>query len=630
MPKGGRKPFEVANWFLWLVVICLAQISSAHAVYIGLGFWLKQVSPPESRSMKNHHSPIDQFLEDYTMRSCLSKSVCRVLALAIVSVLSISATAQDAAKPAPKPAVLDSASKWDIFLGYSYLDPNGTIPGTQSGAPGSTYGQINWGGIASISRYFNRNLGVQIEGDSHIQSEDVPLGDNNASFNSNDNLAGGSVGLIYRFPMNNLTPFVHALVGGEDVGSPYIPDQWGPVATAGGGLDIETPIFDHHLAIRLFQADYQFIHVDSADINAFRLSTGVVFHLGSIVPPPPVTLVCTATPVSIFPGDPVTVTATAGSLNPKWDTVYSWTGTGVTGSGSTATVATEALAAGTYTVKGEVKEGKPGKEGLKIAQIADCSATFTVKAFEPPTIGCSANPGSIKPGDSSTITAVGVSPQNRPLTYSYSAVAGSVSGTGNTAVFTSTGAPTGDVKVTCNVSDDKGQVATSNTTVTIVAPVMAVVPHTQALCSISFDKDPKRPTRVDNEAKACLDAVALSLQNQSDAKVVVVGEATAAEKAAKPVKRHGKALKAEDLAAQRAVNTKEYLVTDKGIDASRIGVATGSTDGQAVEDYLVPADATFNNDVQGTTLVDETAVKAQARKPLDRKQGHKKAAKKEM
>ncbi len=66
-------------------------------------------------------------------------------------------------------------------------------------------------------------------------------------------------------------------------------------------------------------------------------------------------------------------------------------------------------------------------------QTADCSASFTVKAFEPPTINCSANPTTIRPGDTSTITSQGVSPQNRPLTYSYSASAGSVSGSGTSA-----------------------------------------------------------------------------------------------------------------------------------------------------------------------------------------------------
>ena len=63
-----------------------------------------------------------------------------------------------------------------------------------------------------------------------------------------------------------------------------------------------------------------------------------------------------------------------------------------------------------------------------------------------------------------------MSPQNRPLTYSYSAAAGTISGTGTTATFDSTGAAPGAVGVTCNVSDDKGQTATANASVTIAAP----------------------------------------------------------------------------------------------------------------------------------------------------------------
>ena len=237
--------------------------------------------------------------------------------------------------------------------------------------------------------------------------------------------------------------------------------------------------------------------------------------------------------------------------------------------------ATAALAPGSYTVKGTVKEGKPGKEGLKPGETADCSASFTVKEFEPPTISCTANPTTIKPGESATITATAMSPQNRPLTYSYTATAGSVNGSGNSATFSSAGAPTGTTQITCNVSDDKGHTANANTSVTITAPYVPPAPHTQALCSITFDKDKKRPTRVDNEAKACLDEVALDLQKQADAKAVVVGESDAKEKA-KTAKeqaiqaKHKHPKPVIDDAAQRGVNTKDYLVTEKGIDASRI------------------------------------------------------------
>ena len=123
-----------------------------------------------------------------------------------------------------------------------------------------------------------------------------------------------------------------------------------------------------------------------------------------------------------------------------------------------------------------------------------------------------------------------MSPQNRPLTYSYSATAGTVTGTGTTAQFSSTGArPACRHHLQCigrqgphgyrqHQRDHRGSAAA------------AASAHSGA-CSISFATDTKRPTRVDNEAKACLDQVALDLQQQADAKAVVVGESTAKEKA---------------------------------------------------------------------------------------------------
>ncbi len=244
--------------------------------------------------------------------------------------------------------------------------------------------------------------------------------------------------------------------------------------------------------------------------------------------------------------------------------------------------------------------------------MSDCTASYTVKAFEPPTVSCSANPSTVNPGDSATITATGVSPQNRPLTYSYSASAGSVSGTASTGTLSTAGAAPGPITVTCNVVDDKGQSASATTTVTIIAPPPAPKPTTQNLCSISFDRDTKRPTRVDNEGKACLDDVSLNLQRSSDAKLAVVGNADAKEKTPKK----GRKAKTVDYAGERAVNAKDYLVKEKGIDASRVSVYSGSTDGKTVTTTLIPAGATL--DTTGITPVDESAVKVKPRKALPR------------
>jgi hypothetical protein len=572
------------------------------------------------------------------MQARVLRKLSSVVALVCLATVPQLLSAQSA--PAAKGSSDSSPSRWDIFVGYSYLAPSGTVAvQMQNGTTESvSYDAVNVGGLFSGAYFFNKNIGVQAEFAVHEWGTSV-AGTNIGTKGNDDGFLTFGGGVIARFPTGNITPFIHALVDAQDIDGPYWePRKIGPGFTAGGGMDYETPWLNHHLAIRLFQADYEYMHADwgpgdyagRANINAARLSAGFVFHVGQIAPPPPVTLACTASPASVFPGDAVTVTAAAGNLDPKENAVYSWTGTGVTGSGATATVATGSLAAGTYSVQGTVKEGKPGKEGEKPWQTANCSASFTVKEYEPPTISCSANPSTIKPGETSTITSVAVSPQNRPLTYSYTATSGSVSGSGATAEFSSAGAPTGSVGITCNVADDKGHTASGNTSVTIEAPVAPPQPHAQALCSINFTTDTRRPTRVDNEAKACLDQVALDLKQQADAKVVVIGESTQAEKdkTAKLEKlaKHRKHMTVEEYAAQRAVNAKDYLVTDQGIDASRITVTTSDAEGQMVQNYLVPAGADFSTDVSGTTPVDESTVKPETRKPLGEKPHHKKKA----
>jgi outer membrane protein OmpA-like peptidoglycan-associated protein len=258
------------------------------------------------------------------------------------------------------------------------------------------------------------------------------------------------------------------------VGCTPLPAENSFAWTAGGGLDFN---LRRHFAIRMVQAEYLMTKFQdystgaAASQNDMRLSSGIVFRFGGYAAPPlQVTLSCSANPALVFPGDPVMVTATAGSLDPKMNAIYSLTGPGVTAQGATATVATGTLAPGSYTVNCGVKEGKPGKEGMQPWESATATANFTVKTFEPPTISCSASPSTINAGDKSSITAAGMSPQNRPLTYTYSATAGSINGNGASASFDSTGAPAGVIGITCNVVDDKNQTATANTSVTISAP----------------------------------------------------------------------------------------------------------------------------------------------------------------
>jgi hypothetical protein len=71
---------------------------------------------------------------------------------------------------------------------------------------------------------------------------------------------------------------------------------------------------------------------------------------------------------------------------------------------------------------------------------------------------------------------------------------------------------------------------------------------------------------------------------------------------------------AEHKAAERAVNEKAYLVTEKGVDSSRISVYTGSAGDKSAATTIIPVGATL--DTTGLTPVDESAIKVQPRKSL--------------
>jgi outer membrane protein OmpA-like peptidoglycan-associated protein len=526
-----------------------------------------------------------------------------VLAACAVSLGVASLGAQTPGTAAPLGV---NPSRVDVFTGYSYFGAHGQLK-----PAGINYSSIDLGAIGSGAYYFNKYVGGEAIFTAHPDGK-------------NDGLYTVGAGPIFRAPMQNFTLFAHGLagaakLGGPNLSNPFIyhnPYQWGPALTAGGGMDYDLPFFNNRFSLRLFQADYRYIHANygpytapptfgqmggRANLSGVELSSGIVTHFGHIIPPPPVTYSCTVSPASAYPGDPLTVTGTALNLNPKKTATYTWTSDGgtISGTTNTATIDTKSANPGSYTAKGHVSEGaKPG-------EMADCSAPFTIKAYEPPTVSCSANPSTVSPGDSATITATGSSPQNRPLTYSYSSTAGSVSGNTSTATLSTTGAAPGTITVTCNVVDDKGQSASSTSTVTVVAPTPPPAPTTSALCSINFERDKKRPARVDNEAKACLDDIALNLQRSSDAKLAIVGNASSSEKTG------------SKLAAARAVNTKAYLVSEKGVDASRISVYTGSQDAKTAASTLIPTGATL--DSTGLTAVDESAVKVQPRTKTHRK-----------
>jgi len=520
-------------------------------------------------------------------------TVCRAIVLIAAA---CAAPLFSAAQAAPAGSRLPGTSSVDIFGGYSYLRP------IDSDIYGQQYLSLPAGFASSFTGYFSHSFGIQAE--------------YSRFFNSPDNcFSTAQAGLAYRHPLGRFVPFAHILGGGAQVGPSYQHNgaanacTWGWAGTAGLGIDYVLPAsaLHNHLAIRPVEADFVYTDVNFgpqtppfsltggvAQITAYRLSAGFVIRLGDNTPNLPAAYGCELQPVSVYPGDPVTVTGSVINLeqSKKLTPKYTWTTTGgkLARAANGATIATNGLAAGDYTVQGAVSEGSQPN------QHAECSASFRVTAYEPPTVACSASPATVQPGGIATITASGRSPQNRPLTYSYGATDGQISGTGATATLSAAGVPPGTVKITCNVVDDQGKSAVAGTQIAVVAPPQPPAPpapSARSMCSISFDRDKRRPVRVDNEAKACLDDIALELNRESDAVLVVVGKHDPGEK--------------PEAAAERTLNVKQYLIDEKGIDPNRIEVRTGENTGRTVNNVLVPAGARW--DPAGTASFDPTTVK---------------------
>jgi outer membrane protein OmpA-like peptidoglycan-associated protein len=473
--------------------------------------------------------------------------------------------------------------KAELFVGYSYLR---AIPAPTTG------NRLMWmnGGSTSLALNFNRYLGI--------------VGDFGAYTNSQMRFQGGywstvdvdnpNVGAFsYLFgprisfrSQSRVTPFVQALFGGMHANEvsltgctfscTFLPSENTFALAAGGGLDIRVR---RHFAIRLIQAEYVMTRFPdystglTASQNDMRLSSGIVFRFGGHaalpLPPEPLSYSCSVNPRSVFPGEPIAASGTALHLNPAKTEVYTWQVDGgtVTGVSRTAKIDTTNLAPGSYTLKCHVSEGDRPSEN------ADATAPYAVKAYEPPTVSCAANPGTVNMGDKSVITAAGVSPQNRQLTYSYSAQSGTISGNGASATFDSTGAPAGVVGITCSVTDDKSQTATANTSVTVTAPPplyaaeVAQLETRLALRSVFFQTDVPRIERpngglVDSQEKT-LTALAKDfkryLELRPEAYLTLTGHADV----------RGSVEYNQALSVRRVTRVKLFLV-DQGVPEAKI------------------------------------------------------------
>jgi len=514
-----------------------------------------------------------------------------VMLLAVVAVLSSVGTlavAQD--QPAPK---------WELYGGYSAFYPGCTVYGLLPGGVAPVSSCLTWdprGVGASITYDFNRWFGLTVDSSGQWGSgkSGVAARIDQVEF---FNISGGPK---ITFRTHYFSPFLEVLGGEHRLASEAFGNDLAPGFMAGGGLDVN---WGRHFAVRLFRADFVYSDhqygpssvVPATDVRGLRLQAGLVYMFGGEQPGPPVSASCTVNPSEVMVGEPTTATAAGSNFDPKHTLNYTWSSTGgqITGKDNTASITTNGVAGGSYTVTAHISDPKMRKGGE-----ASCMATFIVKEppKNPPRISCSANPSMVQAGTYSTISCTCTSPDNVAVTVGgWTSSGGSISGGGTSATLNTTGASSGPISIGATCTDSRGLTASTRSSVTVENPPPPP-PQATKVNECAYPNE-KKPWRVDNTCKAELDDVALKLQQDPDAKLVVVGNAGPEERR-------------KNLAAERAVDVKFYISggeAKQNIDPSRIETRTGNAGTATSEQWIVPAGATFP-EASTTTPVDETKV----------------------
>ena len=484
--------------------------------------------------------------------------------------------------PAPAAATTDPTPpgqllpRFEIAGGYSYVHFH----------PGDPFNSFDsHGGTASFTYNPARYLGLTAEvGGYHFQR--------NVSGNQ---VKGPFVTLLFGPRLNlrrfdHFVPFTEFLFGFSNAGIDLTgaESQYVFAIATGGGVDV---VLTKNLAWRFAQIDYLMTNFTGPSLgssgrqNNLRLGSGLVLRLGNPNPPPPPNhppvAACSVSPASVFAGSTDAVALHVNASDPDNDPLtYSYTATGGTidGTGADARWNPSGLAVGTYTATAKVDDGRGGT--------ATCSADLKVEPppNHPPVISCTTDRTPIMPGERTGITSTASDPDGDPLTYSYSATAGQVTGDGPKATFDSTGLQPGSYTVKCAVSDGRGGTAESSTNVDVQQPPPPPQASKAGDCGYTKPGD----SRFDNACKRVGDDVALRLKNDPTAKLVIVGYADPKEP------------KAAKLAQTRADLAKKYL-GEKGIDPARITTRAGeaSTEkgqekaNRRVDFVIVPEGATY-------------------------------------
>ncbi len=517
--------------------------------------------------------------------------------LCIALVLGVTAWAQD-------------VPKVEIPLGFSMINVHPNL------APITSFNVFGGGGQVDFN--FGNYFGLKADLMGYTQGSGIRVTENGQFLgNVNGNLFTYMFGPQIKKHTGVFQPFAEALFGAAHTnvygnlckietgclsGSG---DNNGFAMAFGGGIDLRV---SKHLAIRPVEVDYLYTrfsanHVNyTANQNNFRYVGGLNFMFGG-APPVPVTASCSASPSAVWSGDPVTVSSTGANFNPKHTLTYAWTTTGGKPSATNAqgaTIDTAGLAPGSYTANATITDPKEKKNNT-----ATCSASFTIKQPQPPVVSCSSTITTIAIGESATITMNASDPQGWPLTYSWTTSGGTMgASTGTSVTVTATNADAGNTVTATGTATDVRANLSASCSASITVPAVQKCTVIEDWGECTFEKNPKKPWRVDNDCKDTLDKLSLRLQQMPNGKLDIVGYTNQEE-----------SVNVQQLGAQRSVNVKYYLTTDgpNKVDASRVTPRQGDAKGQATHFYFVPEGTMCGGQMEEGTVVDESAVQPQSR-----------------
>ena len=221
-------------------------------------------------------------------------------------------------------------------------------------------------------------------------------------------------------------------------------------------------------------------------------------------------------------------------------------------------------------------EEPPPAPAAKAEPEPEAAPAPTAAVPQPPTIACSAQPATVRAGETATISCESSSPDGRPISFTFSSPSGRLVAHDNTAVLDTHDVAPGAVEVLAKATDDRDLSATSRTTVDVEEARPALAPAKLNVVSFKHNS-----AYVNNEAKAVLDDVAMRLQRDSDSSLVVLGLVENGE--------------TKDLAQKRASNAADYLSKSKGIDTKRLQQQDGGEYGNKAELWLLPPGTRLEN-----------------------------------